>query len=180
MKSDEQAHLPPTISEEAIQQLVRATNEQGGAVLVDGQVLDTASAPIREEDLESYPAGQPAADELEWRRLLHHWAWRALRASRDEHPLCVQALDVLKEFSESKAGYRDLAIARARLRGRTSAAGVVGLPHQRSNATSTLACFHSCNPDLAEAVVLTKRYVRMTFEFCAAQGRKRKSPEEGV
>jgi hypothetical protein len=179
MKS-EKAHSPPIISEEAIEQLVRATKEQGGALLVDGQVLDTASAPIREEDLEPYPAGQPAADELEWRRLLHHWAWRALRASRDEHPLCVQALDVLKEFSEGKAGYRDLAIVRARLRGRTTAAGVVGLPHQRSNAASTLACFHSCNPDLGEAVALTKRFVLMTFEFCAAERRPRKSPEEGI
>ena len=166
-------HPPMAISAEAIQRLIDATNAQGGALLVDGQVIDSVSEPIREEDLESYPAGHPAQDEVQWRRLLHHWAWRALRASKDEHPLCIQALDVLKEFSEGKAGYRDLAIARARLRGRTTAAGVVGLSHQLSNAASTLACFHSCNPDLVEAVVLTKRYVRMTVEFCVAERRPR-------
>src|SRR5215471_14020589 len=100
MKSSDKVHPAPATSKEAIQQLVSATREQGGALLMGGQVLDTASAPIGQEDLEPYPAGQPAVDELEWRRLLHHWAWRALRASRDEHPLCVQALDVLKEFYE--------------------------------------------------------------------------------
>ena len=163
-----------------MQQLVRATNEQGGAVLVEGQVLDTASPPIREEDLEDYPQELPLPDELEWRRLLHHWARRALRISHGDHPLCVDALDTLARFCAGEATYRDLTVARARLLGRTTAAGMVGLPHERPSAAATIACFHACNLDLVEAIRLTKRHVRMTFEFCAAQGRQRKSPGEAA
>lgn len=165
MKSSEKGDSPLSISDEAIQQLVRVTNEQGGAVLVDGQVLDTASAPIREDDLEDYPQGLPLPDELEWRRLLHHWARRALRISHGDHPLCEQACDALARFCAGEASYQDLAVARARLRGRTTAAGMVGLPHQRPSAAATLACFHACHPDLVEAIRLTKGFIRQTFEF---------------
>jgi hypothetical protein len=177
---------PPTpISAEAIQHLIQATNAQGGALLVDGHVIDSVNEPIREKDLEDYPTGLPLPDELEWRRLLCHWARRALRISHDEHPLCVDALDTLARFCAGGASYRDLAVARARLRGRVAAAGVVGMNHGCPNAAATLACCHACNPDLIEAIRLTKHYVRRTFEFCAAERRPqtlsvRKSQQEGA
>ena len=168
MKSNDKAHPSSAISEEAIQQLVRATREQGGALLVEGQVLDTASEPIHEEDLEPYPAEQPLPDELEWRNLLCHWARRAIRISRGEHPLCLQALDTLKAFCAGEASYRELAVARARLRGRANAAGAVGLRHGCADAAAALACFHACNPDLVEAIRQTKSFVRRTIEFTRA------------
>jgi hypothetical protein len=160
-----QSKEPATeLPRELIEQFVEATKQQGGALLVNGQVLEGAMDPD-EADLESYPGGSPSPGEMLKRRRLLRLARRALKLCKDEHPLCLQALDILKAFNSGQKGYRDLAIARSRLSGRVSAAGVVGLPHRCSNAAATLACFHACNINLCEAIRQTEYFFEMTKEF---------------
>jgi hypothetical protein len=150
---------------DAINQLINATKEDGGALLKNGKVLRGSFEPIDDAGLESYPVGKPLPHELASRKMLCRWARRMLKISCDEHPLCLQALATLADFCDGRAGYRDLAIARARLWGRAGAAWGVGLGHGCANAAATLACFHACDPDLIEAIRETKSFVRLTVKF---------------
>ena len=156
---------PPAASRDAINQLIKATKEDGGALLKNGQVLRGSVEPIDDAELEHYPGGTPLPDELAWRKMLCRWARRMLKLSCDEHPLCLQALATLADFCDGRAGYRNLAVARARLRGRAEAAWGVGLGHGCVNAAATLGCFHACDPDLIEAIRETKSFIRLTLKF---------------
>src|SRR5689334_23303305 len=90
---------------------------------MDCQVIESSEEPD-EGDLEEYPRGYPDMGERKIRESLHNLARRALQRSRDEHPSCVRALETLKSFCAGDAGYRELAIGRARMRGRSIAAGL--------------------------------------------------------
>ncbi len=156
---------PP--SQEVIEQIVKVVERQGGALFTVGQGMDAAEP--EEEDLEPYPKGRPSSQERRERRVLFRLARQALTRCKDEHELCLQALDVLKAFNSGKKSYRDLVVARSRLSGRATAAGVGGLPHRAANAAATLACFHACNPNLAEAIEQANRYFKMTMEFAGTE-----------
>ncbi len=146
-----------------LKHIVVTTKKQGGVLVMDCQVIESSDEP-NEADLEEYPRGYPDMDERKIRESLHNLARRALQRSRDEHPSCLRALETLKSFCDGDAGYRDLALARARMQGRSIAAGL-GVIKGCANAASTLACYHACHPDLVQAIRLTRKFARLTFQF---------------
>lgn len=172
---------PPevVVDPKSLQEFVDLALAQGGAL---GRLIPATGSETPTKDdgegwetqLEDYPSGDPSEKERRARRRLHQWAERAMRLSGERHPLCLNALEVLKGFSEGSKGYQDLASARSQLFGRTTAAGAVGVPHRCSNAAATLACFHACHPKLDEAVPLTKQYFDLARKF-HAESRHQKS-----
>lgn len=159
------------------ERIAALTLEQGGA-LVNKSGEELATAEVGEE-LEDHPERPPGSSERKQRRKLLRWAEASLDLCGEHHGLCVQALEALRAFCAGEAGYRELAAARSRLRGRVAAAGGVGLPHRATNAAATLACFHCCHPKLDEAARLTRHYYDLTIEFARERATERKLQAKG-